>query len=95
MYRRRLLHGQIDILASHGGRLPERVSLSRLRTALRSSGETVVARMVCVGEWQELEVLRLEERELSRRRRVLHALIDILREERVRRLRCRFREAWS
>lgn len=91
-YRRRLLHGEIDILAAHDGRLPQRVRLSRLKTALQSSGATVVSRTMCLGDCQELEVLLLEERELSRRRRVLHALIDILREERVRRLQRRYRQ---
>lgn len=86
-YRRRVLQGRLDILVAYGGVPPERASLAELGSVLALNGRRVlpaVAQGVVSGD---LAQLSREERAVSRSRRVAYALVDILRAERVRRLR--------
>lgn len=83
-YRRRVLQGRLDILVAYGGAIPERANLAELSGVLAVSG-----RRDLPGESLELEQLAREERDLSVRRRLAYAIVDILRAERVRRLRRR------
>jgi hypothetical protein len=86
-YRRRVLQGQLDILVANGGLPPERANLADLTSVLGVSGPRVLP-ATCLGPGRsKIERLSREERALSRRRRAAHAILDILRAERVRRLR--------
>jgi len=86
-YRRRVLQGHLDILVANGGALPKRASLAELTSVLAVSGRRERTAK-CLGiAGGEVERLSREERALSRRRRVAYAILDILRAERVRRLR--------
>ena len=86
-YRRRVLQGRIDILVAHGGVLPEQANLEDLTSVLALSGRREPP--TCFGTaCDEVERLSGEERDVSRRRRVAYAIVDVLRAERVWRLRC-------
>jgi hypothetical protein len=82
-YRRRFLQGELDIRVAYGGVTPERVYLTELSCVLAVSGRRELPGVLS----SELELLAREERDLSTRRRLAYAIVDILRAERVRRLR--------
>jgi NAD(P)-dependent dehydrogenase (short-subunit alcohol dehydrogenase family) len=86
-YRRRVLQGRLDILVANGGVLPERANLAELTSVLAVSGRRKLPAMCLGTASSEIERLSREERVLSRRRRVAYAMVDILRAERVCRLR--------
>jgi hypothetical protein len=85
-YRRRVLQGRLDILVAYGGVTPERANLAELSCVLAVNGRRELPALG--NRSSELAQLAYEERALSRRRRVAYAMVEILRGERVRRLRC-------
>ena len=86
-YRHRVLQGHLDILLANGGVLPECASLAELTSVLAVSGRRELAAMCFGTACSEVERLSREEQALSRRRRVAYAIVNILRAERVCRLR--------
>lgn len=84
-FRRRMLQGRIDILRSgqgSGGREIDVESLARALAGRTAGDDTALPPEVR----EELSDLSQQEREISDRRRLLHAKIDMLRAELVARL---------
>jgi hypothetical protein len=86
-YRRRVLQGRLDILLAYGGAAPECANLAELSSVLAVNGHPDLPETTHGIVAGELEHLSHEERALSRSRRAAYAIVDILRAERVRRLR--------
>jgi hypothetical protein len=75
-YRQRVIQGRLDILVAYGGVAPERADLAEL-------GELPGVLSI---PSSELEQLARDEQALATRRQVVHAIVDILRAERMRRV---------